>query len=75
MAFDATGSSYLNFMDEALAILDQAFQVAREFKPLSSTEMAALVAKTKEPALTGKFEPFKTTNWFDGTAHNPQWLG
>jgi hypothetical protein len=27
LAFDATGNSYLSFMDDALAILDQAFQV------------------------------------------------
>jgi predicted aldo/keto reductase-like oxidoreductase len=60
---------------ERMAILDQAFEVARSFKPLTSSELAALVAKTKESAMTGKFEPFKTTSGFDGTAHNPQWLG
>jgi aryl-alcohol dehydrogenase-like predicted oxidoreductase len=60
---------------ERMAILDQAFEVARGFKPLTSSEMAALVAKTKESAMTGKFEPFKTTSGFDGTAHNPHWLG
>jgi hypothetical protein len=25
--------------------------------------------------MTGKFEPFKTSNIFDGTAQNPKWLG
>jgi hypothetical protein len=34
-----------------------------------------LLAKTKTAALTGRFEPFKTTSQFDGTAHNPEWLG
>ena len=30
---------------------------------------------TLNPALTGKFELFKTTPHFDGTAANPKWLG
>ena len=25
--------------------------------------------------MTGKFEPFKTSSIFDGTANNPKWLG
>jgi len=25
--------------------------------------------------MTGTYEPFKTTSNFDGTAHNPQWMG
>jgi hypothetical protein len=34
-----------------------------------------LLARTAEAAGAGKYEPFKTTANFDGTAHNPQWLG
>jgi hypothetical protein len=34
-----------------------------------------LLAKTRDAAMTGKYEPFKTTAMFDGTAHNPQWMG
>ena len=60
---------------EKMEILDQAFDAARTFKPMTSAQVAALVAKTKEAAMTGEFEPFKTTSRFDGTAHNPQWLG
>jgi hypothetical protein len=26
-------------------------------------------------ARNGDFERYKTTNQFDGTVHNPQWLG
>jgi hypothetical protein len=37
--------------------------------------VAALLAKTRQAALTGQYEPFKTTNHFDGTAHNPKWMG
>jgi hypothetical protein len=37
--------------------------------------MSALMAKTREAASTGKYERFKTSSQFDGTAHNPQWMG
>ncbi len=56
-------------------ILDQAFEVARTFKPLSAVEVANLLERTRDAAQTGKFELFKTTSTFDGTAHNPKWLG
>jgi aryl-alcohol dehydrogenase-like predicted oxidoreductase len=56
-------------------ILAQALQAAKTFKPLSQTEIAAILAKTKDAAMTGKFELFKTTPHFDGTANNPKWLG
>jgi hypothetical protein len=48
---------------------------ARTFQPLSETQVAALLAKTKDAAQNGEFEGYKTTTNFDGTAHNPQWLG
>ena len=56
-------------------ILDQALQAAKTFTPMSDTQMASLLGQTKEAALSGKFELFKTTNHFDGTAQNPKWLG
>jgi aryl-alcohol dehydrogenase-like predicted oxidoreductase len=56
-------------------ILDQALEAARTFKPLSSTQVANLLARTKDAASEGKFELFKTTPHFDGTAANPKWLG
>jgi hypothetical protein len=60
---------------ESLERLDQAFDAARTFKPLTRAEMSKLLAKTAQAAMTGKYEPFKTTSQFDGTAHNPQWMG
>jgi len=56
-------------------ILDQAFEAARTFKPMSEAEVASLLAKTTQAAETGEFELFKTSDHFDSTAHNPQWLG
>ena len=60
---------------EKMDILEQALTVAKNFKAMSQTEMTAILAKTKEAAMTGKFEKFKTDNRFDGTAKNPKWLG
>jgi aryl-alcohol dehydrogenase-like predicted oxidoreductase len=56
-------------------ILDQAIEAARTFKPLSGAQVASLLARTKDAASEGKYELFKTTPHFDGTAHNPKWLG
>ena len=60
---------------DSMPILDQAFEVARTFQPMSEAEVSALLQKTREVAMTGKFELFKTTAVFDGTIRNPQWLG
>ena len=60
---------------DSMAILDQAFAAIESFHPLSNDEREALLAKTREGAANGHFEPFKTSSIFDGTAENPQWLG
>jgi len=59
---------------DSMSILQQALRVARNFKPLSESEVSALLAKTAPAAQKGEFELYKTANNFDGTAHNPQWL-
>lgn len=60
---------------ESLDRLNQAFEAAKTFKPLTPAEISALAARTKTAALTGKYEPFKTTPQFDGTARKPEWMG
>jgi predicted aldo/keto reductase-like oxidoreductase len=60
---------------DTIPILDQALEAARTFKPLSQTQVASLLDRTREAAGEGKFELFKTTSHFDGTAANPKWLG
>jgi aryl-alcohol dehydrogenase-like predicted oxidoreductase len=60
---------------DSMEILDQAFAAVESFHPLSTDEREALLAKTREAAANGHFEPFKTSSIFDGTAKNPQWLG
>ncbi|NYF51900.1 aldo/keto reductase [Tunturiibacter gelidoferens] len=55
--------------------LDQAFEATRTFKPLDQAQISSLLARTATAASEGKFELFKTTNHYDGTAQNPKWLG
>jgi diketogulonate reductase-like aldo/keto reductase len=57
------------------AVLDQALEAARTFHPLSSAEVASLLERTRAGAQEGKFELYKTSAHFDGTAHKPQMLG
>ena len=56
-------------------ILDQALQAARRFKPMTESEVSALLAKTAGAGQAGKYELYKTSHHFDGTVANPQWLG
>ena len=60
---------------DSMEILDQALEAVDTFHPLGKQELDTLLAKTAKAAATGRYEPFKTTSIFDGTAQNPQWLG
>ncbi|HZZ16138.1 MAG TPA: aldo/keto reductase [Candidatus Sulfotelmatobacter sp.] len=60
---------------DSLKILQQALDAARSFKPMSQSEVAALLDKTAPAAGKGEYELYKTSHTFDGTYQNPQWLG
>jgi predicted aldo/keto reductase-like oxidoreductase len=60
---------------DSLKILDQALEAAQTFRPMGKEAIAALLARTAAAAATGRFELFKTGSRYDGSAHNPQWLG
>jgi uncharacterized protein len=60
---------------DSMQILQQALEAARSFRPMGREEVAAVLAKTAPAATKGEFEQYKTTHNFDGTYHNPQWLG
>jgi predicted aldo/keto reductase-like oxidoreductase len=60
---------------ESMQILQQALDAARSFKPMSKEEVASLLDKTASASAKGEFELYKTSHNFDGTYHNPQWLG
>ncbi|HET8925341.1 MAG TPA: aldo/keto reductase [Candidatus Acidoferrum sp.] len=60
---------------DSMQILDQALNAARQFQGIEADAVKALLAKTAQAAIQGKFELYKTTHHFDGTVQNPQWLG
>jgi len=60
---------------DSMEFLQQAIDAAHSFKPLGQMEVSTLLAKTAPAARKGEFELYKTSNQFDGTIHNPQWLG
>lgn len=55
--------------------LNQAFEAARTFKPMTPEQEARITDATVDAAQAGHYELFKTTAHFDGTARNPEWLG
>jgi predicted aldo/keto reductase-like oxidoreductase len=60
---------------DSMPILQQALDAARSFQPMSKADVGSLLAKTAPAAGKGEFERYKISNDFDGTVHNPQWLG
>jgi aryl-alcohol dehydrogenase-like predicted oxidoreductase len=60
---------------DSAAVLDQAFEAVSSFRPMDQQQITAILAKTKDAAMTGKFELFKTSSHYDGTIKNPSWLG
>jgi aryl-alcohol dehydrogenase-like predicted oxidoreductase len=52
--------------------LKQNVAVARDFKPYTSSEKAALLAKTKDEATDGRHELFKSSKAFDSAFHRKQ---
>ena len=60
---------------DSMELLDQAFQAADSFRPMSTEDVRTLLARTAEQASGGDFELFKTTSLFDATAQNPAWPG
>jgi aryl-alcohol dehydrogenase-like predicted oxidoreductase len=55
--------------------VDQALRVARGFQPMSEDQVSALLARTAGAARDGNNELYKTTQQYDGTTQNPEWLG
>ena len=60
---------------DSMNILDQAFEAARTFRPMTEADVIAILNKTREAAMNGKYELFKVSTRFDGTIQHPQWLG
>jgi predicted aldo/keto reductase-like oxidoreductase len=60
---------------DSMKILSQALEAVKTFRPMTPDQVAALLKKTAQAAADGRYELFKTTDRFDATAKNPQWLG
>jgi len=60
---------------DSVEILQQAIDAAHSFTPMGTIEVSNLLSKTAPAAEKGEYESYKTSNQFDGTIHNPQWLG
>ena len=60
---------------EDQANLDQAFAAVASFKPMDKATVAELLSRSRPYAIEGKYELFKTSSTFDGTAKNNAWLG
>lgn len=59
---------------DSMGILRQDLQTGLAFEPLRQREMDALLARTANAARAGKYEKYKTSERFDGTAKHPEWL-
>jgi uncharacterized protein len=60
---------------DTMPVLEQALTAVKSFKPLTQEQVTALLDRTRDAAVDGRFELYKTTAHFDGTAANPKWLG
>ena len=59
---------------DTMGVLEQALAVALGFEAMGAKEQEKLLARTEQAAAGGRYEKFKTSEQFDGTAKNPKWL-
>jgi hypothetical protein len=60
---------------DSMPVLEQALSAVKTFQPMTQPQITALLDRTRDAAADGRYELFKTTAHFDGTAANPKWLG
>ncbi len=60
---------------ESMANLEQALSLARNFQPMDEQQKLAVLEKTAPFAPGGTLEWYKSSQIYDGTTQNPQWLG
>jgi predicted aldo/keto reductase-like oxidoreductase len=59
---------------DSMKILQQGLDAARNFKPMTEIELAALLSRTEAAARDGKHEPYKRSTLFDRTTRHPKRL-
>ncbi len=60
---------------DSIPILKQALTAAQSFKPLTPDDVKTLLAKANPASKEGEYEKYKTSDHFDSTSKNPEWLG
>jgi predicted aldo/keto reductase-like oxidoreductase len=60
---------------DSIRILQQGLDAARNFRPLTQDEVAAILAKTETAAAQGQYELYKTSDRFDTTTRIPSVMG
>lgn len=60
---------------DSMPILRQTLDAVRTFRPLTREQVTSLLTRTASFAKNGTYERFKTSDDFDSTTWNPQWLG
>jgi aryl-alcohol dehydrogenase-like predicted oxidoreductase len=73
-ALSQPASVVIHGMDK-MEYLEQTLELVKNFKPMTDEQISALAARARQAAMTGRYELFKTTDHFDATAKNPDWLG
>ena len=51
---------------DSMSVLEENIRLARRFSPMSESAQRQLLERTRSVALTGKYEPFKTSRQYDG---------
>ena len=51
---------------DSMPVLEENIRLARRFSPMSESAQRQLLERTRSVALTGKYEPFKTSRQYDG---------
>ena len=59
---------------DTMGVLEQALAVSLGYRPMPEAEQQQLLQRTATPAADGRYERFKTSEQFDGTAKHPKWL-
>jgi aryl-alcohol dehydrogenase-like predicted oxidoreductase len=59
---------------DSMGVLEQAIHTVVHFQPMTNEQVADLLGRTREAAMTGQYEKFKTSEHFDTTAKHPEYL-
>jgi hypothetical protein len=57
-----------------MPVMEQALTAVKSFKAMTQEQVTARLDRTRDAAADGRFDLFKTTAHFDGTAANPKSL-